>query len=184
MTYDWRKSLDPPPKCIFSFIQKGRNLLPRRDLISKVSLRERSPEKFTCLKGILMRTHLVATFVQLDALNRVLAEVAERQRPQPQSQPHEPHFPPNIPRDPCQRRRISCNSLSSMELSDIFPYRRDLAYGFPPPGAVTEFEASTSCSHLEILQHRNGSEIETSCNEGPLDDTNFSAWLSKVGLLI
>lgn len=70
-----------------------------------------------------------------------------------------------------------------MELSDIFPYRRDLAYGFPPPGTVTEYEASTSCSYLEILQHGNGSGIEMTCNEGSLDETTLGTWLSRVSLL-
>jgi hypothetical protein len=68
-----------------------------------------------------------------------------------------------------------------MELSDVFgPYRRDLTYAFPLPGAVTEYEASTRCSYLELLRHSNGSGIEAVCNEGSLDGTNLSSWLAKV----
>ncbi|TVY43824.1 hypothetical protein LOCC1_G004859 [Lachnellula occidentalis] len=66
-----------------------------------------------------------------------------------------------------------------MELSDIFPYQKDPSYSFAPPGAVTEFEAFTSCSYLDMLQHVSGADLETDCHEGSLDETNLASWLEK-----
>lgn len=67
-----------------------------------------------------------------------------------------------------------------MELSDIFPYRKDVSYAMTAPGAVTEYETSTRCSSLEFLQYRVGSGIETTCIDGLMDETNLDSWLARV----
>jgi hypothetical protein len=71
---------------------------------------------------------------------------------------------------------MAAANSKSMSIS----YGVEAKYKFPSAGAGIEFDPSTKCQFIDVVQYSAPSDTRRVVNEGFLDDASLNSWLNEV----